>query len=76
MQHEVSRGLAAFFDGVAKAAVRGMEFLDRPREFSCGDCERNASCGLPPNELCVIKAAQLERDGDDWRPRRRPPIGY
>jgi hypothetical protein len=74
MQHELSRGVAAFFDGVAKAAVAGMAFLSPQREFSCGDCERNASCGLPPDELCVIKAAQLARDGD-WRPRRRL-IGY
>ena len=74
MQHELSRGVAAFFGGVAKAAARGMVFLSPQREFSCGDCERNASCGLPPNDLCVVKAAQLERDGD-WQPRR-PPIGY
>lgn len=73
MQDDLSRGVAAFFDGVAKVAVRGLAFLSGQREFACGDCERNASCGLPPNELCVIKAMQLERDGD-WRSRR--PIGY
>jgi hypothetical protein len=74
MQLELSRGLATFFDGVAKAAARSMAVLSAQREFSCGDCERNASCGLPPNEFCVIKAMQLERDAD-WRPRRSP-IGY
>ena len=73
MQDDLSRGVAVFFDGVAKLAVRGLAFLSGHREFSCGDCERNASCGLPPNEFCVIKAMQLERDGD-WRSRR--PIVY
>ena len=73
MQHELTRGVAAFFDGVAKAAARGMAFLTPQPEFCCGDCERNASCGLPPDELCVVKAMQLARDGE-WRPRR--PIVY
>jgi hypothetical protein len=74
MQPRVSRGLAASVAGVAKAIVRGMEFLSPEPQFSCGDCERNASCGLPPDDLCVIKAMQLARDGE-WR-RRRPLIGY
>jgi len=73
MQHEFSGGVAAFFDGLAKVAERGMAILSPQREFSCGDCERNASCGLPPNELCVFKAMQLARDGD-WRPQQRPII--
>jgi len=73
MQHELSRGVAAFFGGVANAVARGLAFLSTQREFFCGDCDRNASCGLPPDGLCVVKAMQLERDGD-WRPRR--PIVY
>lgn len=38
-------------------------------QFSCGDCERSDRCGMPPNELCLIKAAQLARG--DWELRRR-----
>lgn len=38
-------------------------------QFSCGDCERSKRCGLPPSELCLIKAAQLARG--DWELRRR-----
>ena len=43
--------------------------LRRQDEFTCGDCERSASCGLPPSEHCVIKAAQLARG--DWKLRRQ-----
>ena len=35
----------------------------RASEFTCGDCERNEQCGLPPHDDCVVKAAQLSRDG-------------
>jgi hypothetical protein len=38
-------------------------------EFACGDCERWEQCGLPPNEDCIFKAAQLA-DGR-WKARRR-----
>jgi len=73
MQHELPHGVAAFFDGVAKAAAFSLSLLRPEPKFSCGDCDRNASCGLPPDDLCVIKAMQMARDGD-WRPRR--PIVY
>jgi hypothetical protein len=38
--------------------------------FNCGDCERNAQCGLPPHDDCVHRLAQIARDGD-YSPR--PP---
>jgi hypothetical protein len=44
-------------------------------KFSCGDCERNASCGLPPSDQCAVRAEQIARDGDR-RFRRRTLIGY
>ena len=38
-------------------------------EFQCGDCERRDRCGLPPDTDCVVKAAQIAREGG--RPRRK-----
>jgi hypothetical protein len=43
--------------------------LHREPEFTCSDCEMCEHCGSPPNENCVVKAAQLERG--DWKLRRR-----
>jgi hypothetical protein len=40
--------------------------------FQCGDCERREQCGLPPDKNCVVKAAQIERNGG--RPRRRAAL--
>ena len=45
----------------------------RLSDFSCGDCDRNEQCGLPPHDKCVVKALQIARDGDDCA---RPPVGY
>ena len=36
----------------------------RASEFTCGDCERNERCGLPPHDDCPVKAAQIARDGN------------
>ena len=33
-------------------------------DFTCGECERWERCGQPPIEDCVIRAAQIARDGD------------
>lgn len=49
------------------AAVR------RGSQFTCGDCERNERCGNAPDGKCVVKAAQIARDGDD---SPRPPGSY
>jgi hypothetical protein len=47
----------------------------RRLEFCCGDCERSGSCGLPPDDECIARARQIERDGE--RRRRTPlPIPY
>ena len=35
----------------------------RASEFTCGDCEQNKRCGLPPHDDCPVKAAQIARDG-------------
>jgi hypothetical protein len=42
--------------------------------FNCGDCERNAQCGLPPHDDCIHRIVQIARDGD--RPRRWPNDFY
>ena len=39
----------------------------RSEEFACGDCDRWERCGLKPSEKCVVRAAQIEAEGD------RPP---
>ncbi|MCK9908618.1 hypothetical protein MXD81_05730 [Microbacteriaceae bacterium K1510] len=44
----------------------------RLSRFTCGDCERHDHCGLPPDELCIVRLAQVARYGD--RPRPRPLI--
>jgi len=62
---EIKTVFAAIADRFA--AVR------RTSRFTCGDCERNEQCGLPPDGECVVKAAQLARDEDY---QRRAPAGY
>ena len=37
--------------------------------FTCGDCDRWRQCGLPPSDKCVVRAAQIARDGGT--PRKR-----
>jgi hypothetical protein len=41
----------------------------RLSRFTCGDCDRWARCGLPPDANCVYRAAQVA--DDEWRLRRR-----
>jgi len=45
----------------------------RVSRFTCGDCERNERCGLPPHDDCPVKAAQIARDGEY---RQRESAGY
>jgi hypothetical protein len=33
-------------------------------DFYCGQCERWERCGLPPSENCIVKLAQIARDGE------------
>ncbi len=49
------------------AAVR------RGSHFTCGDCDRSERCGLAPDPNCIVKASQIDRDGDN---KPRPPGGY
>jgi hypothetical protein len=63
------------FDGIRKffaAMVDRIAASRRASHFTCGDCDRNEKCGLAPDEKCIQRAAQIERDGDE---RPRPP-GY
>jgi hypothetical protein len=41
---------------------------DRFSRFTCGDCERNKQCGLPPYDDCRVKAVQIARDGGERVP--------
>ena len=27
--------------------------------FTCGDCARNAQCGLEPSDACLVRIAQM-----------------
>ena len=49
------------------AAVR------RGSQFPCGDCERNERCCNAPDGKCIVKAAEIARDGGN---NPRPPDGY
>ena len=44
--------------------------------FNCGDCERSQRYGLPPDEKCIVRLAQIERDptGYEWRMKARASI--
>jgi len=44
-----------------------------PRRFTCGDCARNARCGLAPSEDCIYALMQMARDGEN---SRRPSFVY
>ncbi len=41
----------------------------KPVQFSCGDCERNEQCGLPPHDDCTERLLQIARDGEKRPPR-------
>jgi hypothetical protein len=40
----------------------------RSSDFVCGECDRWERCGSPPDKDCIVKAAQIARDGS--RPAR------
>ena len=48
--------------------------LARPQRLTCGECERNEKCGLPPYDDCIHRIMQI--NGDGRRPRRRPTYIY
>jgi hypothetical protein len=39
--------------------------------FYCGECERWERCGQPPSVNCIIRAAQMARDGERRNRRAR-----
>jgi hypothetical protein len=45
-------------------ALTSLVAPQRPSQFSCGDCERNEQCGLPPHDDCTEKLLQIARDGE------------
>lgn len=52
-----------------RVAGIGKLFAQSTLDFQCGDCERNARCGLPPHSDCEFRYLRLARD-DVHRPRR------
>ncbi len=64
------------FDGIQTVFAAISERIaasQRGAGFTCGQCERNERCGLPPHEDCVVKAAQLARDENYGQ---REPAGF
>ena len=56
------------FRELSKALVSYLAPQKTP-QFSCGDCERNEQCGLPPHEDCTERLLQIARDGEKRPPR-------
>lgn len=55
---------------VARAARRR---LAGPGTFACSQCDRNAQCGLPPQDDCVYRLMLIEERGRyPARPVRSP----
>lgn len=64
------------FDGMRTiwaAITQKLAASRRASEFTCGKCDQNERCGLPPHTDCVVKAAQIARDGEF---SRAPPEYY
>jgi len=61
-------------DKIRKFLTAAVSLVERRRSsrFTCGDCDRNAQCGLPPHDDCVFRLTQMAQDGD--RPSR--PYNY
>jgi hypothetical protein len=55
---------------VFKRAVAAIvNFLSPPsHRFTCGDCDRNSRCGLPPHDDCLYRLTQIARDGEGHGP--------
>jgi hypothetical protein len=48
----------------------------RQPDFTCGDCERVETCGLPPSQDCAIRLEQIERNQKLGVAARRAPPPY
>jgi len=62
---------ATLFETLSRFS-KAMKDLVRGPEFTCGDCDRNARCGLAPSPECIIRAEQIARAGE--RPERRRTV--
>jgi len=62
--------MRAFIRSISAKISERLAASRRLSDFTCGDCERNERCGLPPDDQCVVRAMQIARDGDE---RARPP---
>ena len=54
------------FDAVQATIAKLTGLIARARrgpEFFCAECERREQCALPPDNRCVVMAAQIERNG-------------
>lgn len=60
-----TNGLRHFFAAIGSHMAR--RSFSR---FQCGDCDRNAQCGLAPHDDCIFRLMQIARDGDH-PPRRQ-----
>jgi positive regulator of sigma E activity len=63
-------------DSLSRMIIRfsnGIAAFRRLASFTCGDCAQSESCGLPPNEKCVMKVMQISRGAENCA---RPPNIY
>jgi hypothetical protein len=63
-------------DEIRKLFAKVADIIAPPRRlsrFTCGDCDQNDLCGLPPDDNCIVKASQIGRAGVY---RARPPARY
>jgi hypothetical protein len=56
---QIASRIQGLLAAIGNLVVRRPDF-----RFSCGDCERNAQCGLPPHDDCIFRLMQIARDGD------------
>ncbi len=47
--------------GILHNIVSAIGSLQRPVEFTCGDCERWERCGMPSSDDCIFRAEQIAR---------------
>jgi hypothetical protein len=66
---QIASRIQALLAAIGKLGVARPGF-----RFTCGDCDRNAQCGLPPHDDCTYRLMQIARDGD--RPSRRNECLY
>lgn len=49
---------------IQRLITRLTALLRTPSAMVCGDCPRNARCGLPPSDDCVVRLEMAERAGE------------